>query len=101
MLDLGNLKTNLYEIKTIEGEVIKIKAPSQRLFNKMLQLQNIEDKQSLETINVLYDVVLEILNLNTAGKEFAAEYVEQFDLTAIAAIITDYFTFIGEQMGEL
>ena len=36
MLDLGNLKTNLYEIKTIEGEVIKIKAPSQRLFNKML-----------------------------------------------------------------
>lgn len=99
MLDLTTVESKLYEIKTVEGDVLQIRKPSQKLFNKIIQVQNMQN--DVEAINKFYELFLDILNLNTNGKEFSKEYVEKFDVQIVALVIQDYFEFIGKELGEL
>lgn len=99
MLDLNNIYDNLYQIKTVEGDIVELKKPSQELLNKMIAVQEFS-ADNLKSINYLYELFRDILNLNINGKTFDDKYVSQFDIQTISLVITDYMNHTFEQLGE-
>ena len=97
MLDLSAVNTKYYEIKDKEGNLLTIKNPSQKFFTKIKSVLSMDE---MEQFGMIYDIFRDILNLNTQGKEYSMEYVEQFDISTVGLVIEDYFTHVGEQLGK-
>lgn len=103
MLDLTNAAKKLYEIKMPDGEILKLRAPTQGLLMKLMDMDKIikSDNEPMEVLNQLTTIVTEILNLNTANKTFTVEDVaNMLDFNIMMLVIQDYFNTTTKTLGE-
>lgn len=104
MLDLTTaLKTPLYEIKTMDGEVLELKRPTQALQETILSLggSNIENLDDDASIHIMMEIFVRILNRNTAGRVFTFEEVsEEYDVVIAIVVINDYFAYWNKEIAE-
>lgn len=102
MLNLQQIsKTKkLYEIKMWDGEVLTLKMPSQRLLQDLMGLQA-EMDDPMQVIGTLYQLLTDILNLNTQGIKYAVEQLsDELDLPTAVLVIQDYMTNTTKILGE-
>lgn len=104
MLDLTTMtgSKKLYEIKMPDGEILKLKMPSQGLLIKLMDMQkNMDTQDPLSVLDSLTDITTEILNLNTANKKFTKEEIgNMLDLTVMMMVMQDYFAETTKTLGE-
>lgn len=102
MLDLTTMTKSqkLYEIKMPDGQVLKLRMPTQKLLMKLVDMQkNLDDPMS--ALTTLISIVTEIFNLNTQGKKFADEDIENMlDFNTMMLVIKDYFETTTKTLGE-
>ena len=100
MLDLTTAAKKLYKIKYVDGVVYELRLPTQRLLMKLLDIQkNINDPEVI--FPTLSELLTEIMNLNTQGKEFTTEQIaKDLDLTTSILVIKDYLTETTKTLGE-
>lgn len=97
MLDLS-LQIKKYEIKWFDGQVLHLDLPSQALLMKVMKIEDIEDEK--EQFTVLIEILGDILNSNSEGREFSKEEIQAIPLGTIELILTDYVSSINERLGE-
>lgn len=97
MIDLS--KKRLYEIKMPEGNILHIKKPSQKIYTRLIKMYS-DDLDGVDTLAEFYELIKDILNLNTDNKIYDTDYVTSFDLSTLTLILQDYFTFVNEELGE-
>lgn len=97
MLDLTKYKNDYYEIKWFDGEVLKLKKPTQQLLMRITSLEQLSQE---EQFNAFVDIISDVLNSNTAGRVFTADDLMDMDLQIIQAILQDYIASIYKQLGE-
>lgn len=103
MLDLTTQAKKLYEIKMPDGEILKLKMPTQGLLMKLMDMDKIikGNNDPMEVLNQLTAIVAEILNLNTDGKKFTIEDVaNMLDFNIMMLVIQDYFNTTTKTLGE-
>ena len=94
MLDL-TLQKKLYEIKWLDGEVLKLNPPTQRVYTKILNMQNLDEEEMLEAV---YATTKEIINNNTSRKVVAN--ITDLSLDTCLLVVQDYFDFYTKQINE-
>lgn len=101
MIDLSTRRTQkLYSIKMPNGEVMRIKLPSQKLLMRIMDLQNYANDSAV-AIDLIYEICREIFNLNTAGKVFSADEIsEMLDFSTATIVIKDYLQETVKCLGE-
>ena len=97
MIDLSQKK--LYEIKMREGNILHIRKPSQKIYNRLIKMYS-DDLDGIDTLAEFYELIKDILNLNTDNKTYDTDYVTSFDISTLTLILQDYFTFVNEELGE-
>jgi len=97
MINLQKIKRKYYQLIDTEGRKLNITMPSQGFLKKIIDTVN-ADLTEEEALEIMYELLLDILNMNTNGIEYGTEYVEQFDIQTAELIINDYTAFITEQV---
>ena len=82
-----------------EGNILHIRKPSQKIYNKLIKMYS-DDLDGIDTLAEFYELIKDILNLNTDNKIYDTDYVTSFDLSTLTLILQDYFTFVNEELGE-
>lgn len=103
MLDLTTMtnKNALYEIKMPDGEILTLKLPTQGLLMKLMDIQNIGKTDPIAALNGITSVLVEIFNLNTQGKVYTEDQIQQMlDLKTMMLVIKDYFNTTAKTLGE-
>lgn len=103
MLDLTTMtnKNTLYEIKMPDGEILTLKLPTQGLLMKLMDIQNIGKTDPIAALNGITSVLAEIFNLNTQGKVYTEDQIQQMlDLKTMMLVIKDYFNTTAKTLGE-
>lgn len=95
MLDL-TLQKELYKIKWVDGEVLKLNPPTQRVYTKILNMQQQKDNE--EILNSVYATTKEIINNNTSGK--VVDNITDLSLDTCLLVVQDYFDFYTKQINE-
>lgn len=95
MLDL-TLQKKLYEIKWVDGTVLKLNPPTQRVYRKILNIQQQEDESMI--LESVYATTKEIINSNTAGR--VVDNITDLSLDTCLLVIQDYFEFYTKQISE-
>lgn len=95
MLDL-TLQKELYKIKWVDGEVLKLNPPTQRVYTKILKMQNQQNEEDM--LNSVYATTKEIINSNTAGK--VVDNITDLSLDTCLLVVQDYFDFYTKQINE-
>lgn len=95
MLDL-TLQKKLYEIKWVDGVVLKLNPPTQRVYRKILNIQQQEDESMI--LESVYATTKEIINSNTAGR--VVDNITDLSLDTCLLVIQDYFEFYTKQINE-
>lgn len=93
MIDLSRtVKSKLFPIKLVDGSIIKLKAPSQKMLIDMVEMNNCEDVE--DQLRTVYDLLLHILNRNTDSRHFDLEQVtDEIDLQTAMIVIEEYINF--------
>ena len=101
MLDLRELKSKApYQIKLENGTILNIKLPTQKLLEKMVELENYKGNTA-EAVEAIYDIVTEIFNNNTNDLSFSfGEIKTDYDFAICSYIIQDYLQEVNEHLGE-
>ena len=95
MLDL-TLQKKLYKIKWVDGEVLRLNPPTQRVYKNILNMQKYKEDE--EILKSVYETTMEIINSNTSGK--VVENIADLGLDTCLLIIQDYFDFYTKQINE-
>lgn len=102
MLDLTT-RTNtkkLYEIKMPDGQILKLKMPTQRLLMKLMDMQNYLN-DPMAVVGLFNQLLTSILNLNTQGIVYTEEQViDMIDLETAILVIQDYLQETTKTLGE-
>lgn len=102
MLNLQEIsKTKkLYEIRMWDGKELTLRLPSQKLLQSLAGLQkDIDDP--LQVMDTLYQLLTDILNLNTQGIKYTVEQIaDELDLATAVLVIQDYMTNTTKILGE-
>lgn len=99
MLDLQSFKEKSFELKMFDGEILKIKRPSQKMVIEMMGYEDTfkKNKNPKSMLDGFSSMILDILNNNLNDKKFTKEYVdEQFDLSTGMALVQAYMNFVTE-----
>ena len=99
MLDLQSFKEKSFELKMFDGELLKIKRPSQGMVIEMMGYEDTfkKNKNPKNMLDGFSSMILDILNNNLNDKKFTKEYVnEQFDLSTGMALVQAYMNFVTE-----
>lgn len=101
MLDLSVLQEEYLPIRMLDGEVINIKKPSQKMImtistldKKIVSCQKKEDIQGV--LNGNTDRLLLILNNNKENKIITREMVEEFTPNTMGVIVMEYMKWVQE-----
>lgn len=97
MLDLS-LQLKKYEIKWFDGQILHLELPSQALLMKIMQIEKIEDAN--EQFQIIIEILGDILNSNSEGREFSKEEIQSISIGTIELILTDYVNSINARLGE-
>lgn len=102
ILDLSVFKEQTLDIKLLDGTQINIKKPNQEFMIKLLGFKEESSKRSnsVDSLELIKDLVLDVLNFNKNGRRFTAEDIADYDLVIQQAIIKAYTNFINEVMGN-
>lgn len=100
ILDLTAFKAELFELKLLDGTVLYLRKPTQAIFMQFLGFQNFDKSDPKVVLDVLRDMVLAILNTNTAGRNFTAEDIADYDFGIMQAVVQGYSEFINEVMSS-
>lgn len=102
ILDLSVFKEQTLNIKLLDGTQINIKKPNQEFMIKLLGFKEEVSKRSnsVDSLELIKDLVLDVLNFNKNGRKFTAEDIADYDLVIQQAIIKAYTNFINEVMGN-
>jgi len=101
MLDLNKLKSKNYEFIWFDGSTLQLKRPSQKMFDKLMELSELKEADYKSLIKVIFDVLTEIINGNINGRKFTREEIEEeFDLSLAYIFIEDYTKYYVPQLGE-
>ena len=102
ILDLSVFKEQTLDIKLLDGTQINIKKPNQQFMIKLLGFKEEASKRSnsADSLELMRDLVLDVLNFNKNGRHFTAEDIADYDLVIQQAIIKAYTNFINEVMGN-
>lgn len=102
MLDLTTMTKSqkLYEIKMPDGQVLKLRMPTQKLLMRLVDMQkNLDDPMS--ALTTIIAIVAEIFNLNTQGRKFTEDDIENMlDFNTMMLVIKDYFETTTKTLGE-
>lgn len=102
ILDLSVFKEQTLDIKLLDGTQINIKKPNQEFMIKLLGFKEEASKRSnsVDSLELMKELVLDVLNFNKNGRQFTAEDIADYDLVIQQAIIKAYTNFINEVMGN-
>ena len=102
ILDLSVFKEQTLDIKLLDGTQINIKKPNQKFMIKLLGFKEEASKRSnsADSLELMKNLVLDVLNFNKNGRQFTAEDIADYDLVIQQAIIKAYTNFINEVMGN-
>lgn len=102
MLDLSVFREQYFELKLFDGEVLKIKKPSQRMVIEMMGYEQIfKDTKNHKNIDKMVDtfsqMIVDILNNNIQEKVFTKKFVEEnFDFSLGMTLVQAYMEFVQE-----
>ena len=82
-----------------EGNILHIRKPSQKIYSRLIKMYS-DDLDGIDTLAEFYELIKDILNLNTDNKIYDTDYVTSFDISTLTLILQDYFTFVNEELGE-
>ena len=82
-----------------EGNILHIRKPSQKIYSRLIKMYS-DDLDGIDTLAEFYELIKDILNLNTDNKTYDTDYVTSFDISTLTLILQDYFTFVNEELGE-
>lgn len=98
MLDLTTLKTRYMEMKMIDGKVLQINKPNQRMIKYLSELNKGDSDEQLQKIT---DLSIMIINNNREGIVYKAKELEkELNLDMMMAIIESYMKFIKEVLAN-
>lgn len=101
MLDLSKSNKELYKIKWLDGEILKIKLPTRVMHVSMIDLLDMGDYEDEEAAEALYSFILRVLNWNVNNRVFTKDELEEsLSYSLILDILKDYLTYSFERMGE-
>ena len=95
MLDLSVFREQYFELKLFDGEVLKLKKPTQRMVIEMMGYEQIfKNTKNHTNIEMMVDtfsqMILDILNNNANERVFTKQFVEEnFDLFCCVGSSTD------------
>lgn len=102
MLDLSSVKKQTYSIKLPDKEILKIKKPSQGIYIKLKEFQDIHSgSDDLEIIEALYEVLTDVFNRNINDRVFTVNDLKAItdnEPTMVALIIEDYLKFVETEL---
>lgn len=98
-LDLTVFKEDTFDIKLLDGSMIKIKKPSQKMFMEFIAYQDMKTDNQEEVIQALDILIIKIINNNTDGKEFTIEQLD-FTFDMKLAIMQAYVNFITNLVNQ-
>ena len=102
MLDLSVFREQYFDLKLLDGEVLKLKKPTQRMVIEMMGYELIfKDTKNHKNIEMMVDtfsqMILDILNNNANEKVFTKEFVEEnFDFALGMTLVQAYMGFVQE-----
>ena len=96
MLDLSLTMKNNYEVKWIDGTVLILPPPAQKLYKTISSF--IKDDSFMEQIDKIYDLCNTILNTNTQKIEIDASLLT---IEACVIFLGDYLGFYNEQINSV
>lgn len=94
MIDLS-LQKSLYRFKWIDGSLISLKPPTQRVYKEMVAIQNANNDDAIEMV---YSIMSEILNNNIQKKELDANAI---GLDECILLLQDYFDFYTGELNKI
>ena len=98
MLDLNAFQEKTFEVKLLDGTVVELKKPSQKLvIDIMAHEEKMKNKDPKKVLNSFVNIMVEVLNNNTEGREFNRGYVEKyFSLDLGSLFLTAYIDFVKD-----
>ncbi len=104
MLDLTlySNSNKYYEVKMLDGKVLKLKRPSQVLFMEVMDIKKFVDEKDVEkSLDGLYEIFTKIVNMNIDGEKYEKEDIEnEYDLQLVSILINDYFAYWSKEIAE-
>lgn len=100
ILDLTTFIDQYFELKMLDGEVLKLKKPSQAMLVRIMAHEQTMKKANAKPQDVLValvELLTDILNNNANGKEYDRKFVEDtFDIHMAMAVLRAYMDFVQE-----
>lgn len=102
MLDLAVICGSLYEIKLLDGTVLKLKRPTQEMYETILSLSKSVKKMEdgdMGIIDAVMEVFTAILNRNDKGINFTKEQLsDDYDFLVAMTVMSDYMKFYSQEI---
>lgn len=97
VLDLSVYQQNTLDITMPDGNVIKVKKPTQKIVIQMVGVGQVNQENGAAVLEALTDLCAVILSNNTAGKVYSCDWVaDNLDIIMIQAIIKAYSEYTQE-----
>ncbi|MGL5766018.1 MAG: hypothetical protein ACRCX8_10300 [Sarcina sp.] len=97
MLDLTALEIKYLEVKMLDGNVINIKKPTQKMINFLVKMQGLEAEKQVEALD---ELVTMIVNNNKEGVAYIKKDISAYEMEIKEAIITTFAKFSKEIMAN-
>ncbi len=95
ILDLSVFQEETLDITMMNGEVLHIKKPEQRMVIELIKFRKLrEDANAKKVLRALNDVTALILNSNTDGVYLERETIDALSVDIKLAIVNAYTKFI-------
>ena len=94
MLDLS-MNKKLYQFKWVDGSVISLKPPKQRVYAELLNFQNLNESEAIVT---MYSITNEVLNNNIQHKKLDAS---EIGIDMCIVLLQDYLEFYTAELNNI
>lgn len=94
MLDLS-MNNKLYQFKWVDGSVITLKPPKQRVYAELLNFQNLNEA---DAINSIYSIMKEVLDNNIQHKKLNAS---EIGIDMCIVLLQDYLEFYTAELNNI
>lgn len=97
ILDLSVYQEETFDITFPDGEIVKVRKPTQAVVIEMMRLSHQNQAYQEEIIEGMVDLCAVILNNNIDGKKYEKDFiVTTLDFIMIAAIVKGYTDWTKE-----
>lgn len=95
MIDLSVFQEETLDMKMMDGRMINIVKPNQKMVLELMNFQNLREEEPETQIAALSTIVCKVLNSNKNGITFTEDEVSEFNFQILSAIITAYGEFVN------